>query len=75
MKEHAVGILELLIVIFLAIIIYFTCFHSQYGRKNPFADNSRINSQQEIIDTKIQEIENTKALKKQIEKNLSEGNE
>lgn len=75
MKRYAVGIFELLIVIILVIIIYFTCFHSQYGRKNPFADNSGINSQQEIMDMKIQEIENTKALKKQIEKNLYEGNE
>ena len=75
MKKHAVGIFELLIVIILVIIIYFTCFHSQYGRKHPFADNSKINSQQELIDTKLQEIENTKALKKQIGKNLYEGNE
>lgn len=75
MKRHAVGILELLIVIILAVMIYFTCFHSQYGRKHPFADNSKINSQQELIDTKLQEIENTKALKKQIGKNLYEGNE
>ncbi len=75
MKKHAVGIFELLIVIILVIIIYFTCFHSQYGRKHPFADNSKINSQQELIDTKLQEIEDTKALKKQIGKNLYEGNE
>lgn len=75
MKRYAVGIFELLIVIILVIIIYFTCFHSQYGRKHPFADNSKINSQQELIDTKLQEIENTKALKKQIGKNLYEGNE
>lgn len=72
--KHAFGVLELLIVVVIIVIIYFTCFHSQYGRKNPFDDNSRINSQQEMIDTKIQEIEDTKALKQRIEQNLNEGN-
>lgn len=73
MKE-AVGVLELLIVIIIILVLYFTCFHSKYGRENPFDDNQRINSQQELIDSKIQEIEETKNIKEQIEKNLKEGN-
>lgn len=73
--KQAFGVLELLVVVVIIIIIYFTCFHSPYGRKDPFNDKARINSQQEIIDDKIQEIETTKALKKQIEQNLNEGKE
>jgi len=72
--KKAFGILELLIVIIIAFVIYFTCFNTHYGRKNPFDDNSEINSKQEIIEDKIREIENSKATKRQIEKNLQEGN-
>lgn len=71
--KRAFGVLELLIVIVVIIVIYFSFFHSQYGRKNPFDDNSRVNSQQELIDSKIQDIENSKAIKKQIEDNLNKG--
>ncbi len=71
--KKAVGLLELLIVLVVIIVVYFTCFHSNYGRSNPFDDNVKINSQKEIIDTKIQEIEDTKALKQRIENNLNKG--
>lgn len=71
--KNAFGMLELLIVIVVVIILYFTCFHSKYGRSNPFDDNSKINSQQEFIDDKIQDIQDSKALKRKIEDNLKEG--
>ncbi len=71
--KKAVGLLELLIVLVVIIVVYFTCFHPNYGRSNPFDDNVKINSQKEIIDTKIQEIEDTKALKQRIENNLNKG--
>lgn len=71
--KKAVGLLELLIVIVVITVVYFTCFHSNYGRSNPFDDNVKMNSQREIIDTKIQEIEDTKALKQRIENNLNKG--
>lgn len=71
--KRAFGVVELLIIIVVGIVIYFSFFHGQYGRKNPFDDNSRVNSQQELIDSKIQEIEKTKAIKKQIEDNLNKG--
>ena len=71
--KRAFGVLELLIVLVVIIIVYFSFFHNQYGRDNPFADNSKVNSQQELIDTKIKEIENSKAIKKQIEDNLNKG--
>lgn len=71
--RKAFGLLELLIVLIVIIIIYFTCFHSNFGRKNPFDDNARINSQQQIVDDKIKDIEDTKALRKRIEENLNKG--
>ena len=71
--RKAFGAIELLLVIVVIIILYFTCFRSHYGRSNPFDDNAKLNSQQEIIDDKIQEIEDTKALRKKIEENLNKG--
>ena len=72
--KYAFGVLELVIVIVIITILYFTCFHSNYGRSNPFDDNSRVNTQSQLIDDKIKDIESTKALKDKIEKNLREGN-
>lgn len=71
--KKAVGMVEILLVIIVITVLYFTCFHSQYGRSNPFDDNSSLNNQQEMIDNKIQDIENTKALKQKIEDNLNKG--
>lgn len=68
--KKAFGMLELLIVAVIVIVLYFTCFHSNYGRSNPFDDNVRINSQKEIVDKKVQEVENAKAMKERIENNL-----
>ena len=47
--RKAFGAVELLLVIVVITILYFTCFRSNYGRSNPFDDNAKINSQQEII--------------------------
>ena len=71
--RKAFGAVELLLVIVVITILYFTCFHSNYGRSNPFDDNAKINSQQEVIDDKVQQIEGTKALRKRIEENLNKG--
>lgn len=70
--KKAFGILELLIVIIIAIVVYFTCFNHKYGRLNPFDDNSKIEEQSQMIDDKIQDIEATKALKEKIENNLKD---
>ncbi len=72
-KHNAFGILELLIVIIIAIVVYFSFFHSNYGRKNPFDDNAGIKTQQQAVDSKIQEIEDYKKLRQDIEKNLQKG--
>lgn len=71
--KKAVGMVEILLVIIVITVLYFTCFHSKCGRSNPFDDNSSLNNQQEMIDNKIQDIENTKALKQKIEDNLNKG--
>lgn len=71
--RKAFGTVELLLVIIVIIILYFTCFHSNYGRSNPFDDNAKVKSQQELIDDKIQQIEDSKALRKKIEENLNKG--
>lgn len=71
--KNAFGLLEILIIIIIAIIIYFTCFHSPYGRKDPFDDNSKINSKAELIEESIMDIEDNKAMRKRIENNLKEG--
>ncbi len=70
--KKAFGILELLIVVIIAIVVYFACFHHKYGRSNPFDDNSKIEQQSQMIDDKIQDIESSKALKEKIENNLKD---
>lgn len=72
--KKAAGLLELLIVLVIIIVLYFSFFAGpKTGRKNPFDDGSNLKDQQEIIDDKINEIENTKLLKQKIEQNLKEG--
>ncbi len=60
--KKAFGMLELLIVAVIVIVLYFTCFHSNYGRSNPFDDNARINSQKEIVVYLFKEVEISKAM-------------
>ena len=71
--KKAVGMVEILLVIVVITAIYFLCFHPKYGRSNPFADNEKIKSQQELVDDKLKEIEDAKALRKRIEQNLNKG--
>lgn len=71
--KKAFGLLEILIVTVIIIVVYFTCFYSSYGRKDPFDDNSQVNTKTEMIDDTIKDIEDNKALKKRIENNLKEG--
>ena len=70
--KKAFGVLELLIVVIIVIVVYFTCFKSNYGRSNPFDDNAKDKTQSQMVDDKIQEIEDTKALKEKIEHNWKE---
>lgn len=70
--RRAFGVIELLVVIVILIIIYFACFHNQYGRSNPFADNvNEVKTKQQMVDDKLNEIEQTKVIKEQIEKNMN----
>lgn len=71
--KNGLGMIEILITLIVIIAIYFTCFHSKYGRSNPFADNEKIKTQQELVDDKIKDIEDAKALRQRIEQNLNKG--
>lgn len=71
--KNAAGMLELLIVIIIITVLYFSFFAGpKTGRKDLFNDNVNIQNQEEIIDSKIQEIEDSKLLKQKIESNLKE---
>jgi type II secretory pathway pseudopilin PulG len=70
--KKAFGLIELLIVIIIILCVYYSGALSKYGRKNPFDDNARVQSQKQVIDEKLEEIENSKALKQKIENNLNE---
>ena len=70
--KKAFGLIELLIVVIIIITVYFTCFRSSYGRSNPFEEQTRVKTQQQVVEDKIQQIEDTKALQKKIENNLNE---
>ena len=71
--KKAVGMVEILLVLVVVVAIYFMCFHSKYGRANPFADNQKIQTQQQLVDDKLKDIEDAKALRKRIEQNLNKG--
>lgn len=71
--KKALGVLELLIVQIIIIVVYFTCFSNGSKNLNPFDDNARVQTQKEIVNDKIKDIENTKAIKERIENNLREG--
>lgn len=69
--KKAFGLLDLLFVIIIGIILFAIC-QPRAGRDNPFEEYKKTNSQKEAVNQKLQEIENTKKLKEQIEKNLKE---
>ena len=71
--KQAFGLVEVILVVVIITIVYFTCFYSKYGRSNPFADNQKINSQQGYVNDKLKEIQDAKALRKRIEENLNKG--
>lgn len=72
MKKRAFGISELLFVIVIFIMIYLVCFRTPAGRnRNPFEEQTKVRTQQEAVNQKIKEIENTKAIKDRIEQNLN----
>lgn len=71
--KKAFGVFEILVVLVIIIVVYFACFHSQYGRKDPFADSIDVDIKTEMINDKIQEIDNAKELRHTIEQNLKKG--
>ena len=64
--KKGLGMIEILITLIVIIAIYFTCFHSKYGRSNPFADNEKIKTQQELVDDKIKDIRNILSTRRRV---------
>lgn len=73
--KKGVGLVELLFAVIVIVIIYFTCFNQNGGKVDPFADNQRVNTQKQMANEKIKEINETKALQEKMEKNLNEENQ
>ena len=73
MKKIGAGLLEILICAVIVVIVYLCCWHNDYGRSNPFDDNSQLSTKKDMVQSKINEIENTKQMKKRIEMNLKKG--
>ncbi len=72
--KKAAGLIELLVVVVIMIVLYFTLFNgNKYGRQNPFDDGADLKTRQEVVNYKIKEIEDTKALRRRIEQNLNKG--
>ena len=71
--RKALGLVEVLLVLVVVVGVYFMCFHPKYGRSNPFADNQKIKTQRQLVDDKLKDIEDAKALRKRIEQNLNKG--
>lgn len=72
--KKAMGLVELLIVVIVIVVVYFTCFHSTSGRKNPFEEQINVKSKQELVDKKLENIQSQKAIKDRIEQNLNREN-
>lgn len=68
------GAIELIFVFIIAIVVYFLCYKDQNGRLNPFEETKNTRSKQEVVESKLQQLEKTKNLRRQIELNLENGN-
>ena len=72
--QKGFGLFELLIVIFIIVVLYVTMF---FGKKSPVVKyiehSTQVQTQQQLINDKIQEIENLKSNRINIEKNMYEG--
>ena len=71
--KKAFGLIDVLVVVAIILTIYLTCFSPKYGRANPFADNQKVKTQQQLVDDKLKDIEDAKALRQRIEQNLNKG--
>ena len=73
--RKAFSLLEILLVIIVfGIVIYFVWFNSPNGGYNPFAYRAKeFKTKQQMVDDKLDEIQNSKQLKEQIERKMYEG--
>jgi hypothetical protein len=70
--RRAFGAVELLITVVIIIIVYFACFHNPGRQTNPLVDNvNEIKTKQQMVDDKLDEIQQTKMLKERMDRNLN----
>ena len=70
--RKGLSVLEILIVLVILIILTLIFFKPGSNKNNPIEEIRETQVQSQIIDDKIQSIEDTKALKEKMEKNLQE---
>ena len=70
--RRAFGVVELLIVSVIIIVVYFACFYNPNSRTNPLVDNvNDIKTKQQMVDDKLNEIQQTRMLKDRMDHNLN----
>lgn len=73
--KKAFGLAQLIIVIAVIAVIYFIFLRSPAGKtRNPFEEQTQVQTKKEIVNKRIKDIENTKAIKERIEQNLNREN-
>lgn len=71
--RRAFGVVELLVVIVVLIILYFACFHNPGVQTNPLVnDVNEVKTKQQMVDDKLNEIQQTKMLKEKMDRNLND---
>lgn len=73
--KKAFGLAQIIIVIAVIAAIYFIFLRTPAGKtRNTFEEQTQVQTKKEIVNKKIKDIENTKAIKERIEQNLNREN-
>ena len=72
--KKAIGILEILVVLVILLVLVFLVFNPKSSKPNPIQELKEVQTNTQIIDDKIDEIQETKILKEKIEKDIQESN-
>ena len=70
--RRAFGAVELLIVLIIIIVVYFACFYNPNRQTNPLVENvNDIKTKQQMVDDKLNEIQQTRMLKDRMDHQLN----
>jgi len=73
--KKAFGFVQIIIVIAIIAVVYFVFLRTPGGNtRNPFEEQTQVQAKKEVVNQKIKDIENTKAIKERIEQNLNREN-